>query len=348
MNQSRTLSLLVGAAAIVILVAGLRATAGIVGPVVLALALTILFHPVRVRLERRMPSWAASILVLLSAYLLIVVFAFALVVSVGRLATLIADYDTQAADMTANIHDSLADLGVGSDQAEGVAGALDVTRLLDLATSVLSGILSALSGLLFIGTLLLFMAFDSAKAGRLAEGVRAHRPHLVEGLGSFAHGTRNYLGVSAVFGLIVAVIDTAVLYAIGIPGALIWGVLAFVTNFIPNIGFVIGVIPPALIGLLEGGADLMIAVIVLYSVINAVIQSIIQPRFVGDAVGLSTTLTFLSLVFWTWVLGPLGALLAVPMTLFFRAILVEADPAADWMRPLISGDPVDEPVAEGS
>ena len=348
MNQSRTLSLLVGAAAIVILVAGLRSTAGIVGPVMLALALTILFHPLRVRLERRMPSWAASILVLLSAYLLILLFAFALVVSVGRLATLIADYETQAADMTANIHDLLADLGVGSDQAEGVAGALDVTRLLDLATSVLSGILSALSGLLFIGTLLLFMAFDSAKAGRLAEGVREHRPHLVEGLGSFAHGTRNYLGVSAVFGLIVAVIDTAVLYAIGIPGALIWGVLAFVTNFIPNIGFVIGVIPPALIGLLEGGADLMIAVVVLYSVINAVIQSIIQPRFVGDAVGLSTTLTFLSLVFWTWVLGPLGALLAVPMTLFFRAILVEADPSADWMRPLISGDPADDKVAEGS
>ena len=192
------------------------------------------------------------------------------------------------------------------------------------------------------------MAFDSAKASRLAEGAREHRPHLIEGLGSFAHGTRNYLGVSAVFGLIVAVIDTAVLYAIGIPGALIWGVLAFVTNFIPNIGFVIGVIPPALIGLLEGGADLMIAVIVLYSVINAVIQSIIQPRFVGDAVGLSTTLTFLSLIFWTWVLGPLGALLAVPMTLFFRAILVEADPAADWMRPLISGDPGAETVAEGS
>jgi predicted PurR-regulated permease PerM len=125
-------------------------------------------------------------------------------------------------------------------------------------------------------------------------------------------------------------------------------VLAFVTNFIPNIGFVIGVIPPALIGLLEGGPDLMIAVIVLYSLINMVIQSIIQPRYVGETVGLSTTLTFVSLIFWAWILGPLGALLAVPMTLFFRAILVEADPGAAWMRPLISGDPGDETAVESS
>jgi AI-2 transport protein TqsA len=122
-------------------------------------------------------------------------------------------------------------------------------------------------------------------------------------------------------------------------------VLAFVTNFIPNIGFVIGVIPPAIIGLLEGGPSLMIAVIVLYSVINVVIQSIIQPRFVGHAVGLSTTLTFLSLVFWSWILGPIGALLAVPMSLLVRAVLVDADPDGSWKRPLISGEPDPDPVA---
>ena len=71
----------------------------------------------------------------------------------------------------------------------------------------------------------------------------------MDALGSFAQGTRTYLGVSAMFGLIVAVIDTVALWALGVPGAFIWGVLAFITNFIPNIGFVIGVIPPALVGL---------------------------------------------------------------------------------------------------
>jgi predicted PurR-regulated permease PerM len=73
-------------------------------------------------------------------------------------------------------------------------------------------------------------------------------------------------------------------------------------------------------------------------VINFIIQSIIQPKVVGDAVGLSTTLTFLSLVFWAWVLGPLGAVLAIPLSLLMRALLVDADPSTAWLSGLISGD----------
>ena len=121
--------------------------------------------------------------------------------------------------------------------------------------------------------------------------------------------------------------------------------LAFVTNFIPNIGFVIGVIPPALIALLDGGPGLMIAVIITYSVINFLIQSVIQPRVVGDAVGLTALLTFMSLVFWTWVIGPLGALLAVPLTLFARALLIETNPRLRWALPLIAGKakPTEQP-----
>ena len=156
------------------------------------------------------------------------------------------------------------------------------------------------------------------------------------------------MGVSASFGLVVAVIDGLALYFMDVPGAFVWAVLAFVTNFIPNIGFIIGVIPPALIALLDSGPDLMVAVIVVYSIVNFVIQSVIQPRVVGDAVGLSAILTFLSLVFWTWVVGPLGAILAVPLSLFTKALLVEADPGARWALPLISGttgsdDEPDEP-----
>jgi predicted PurR-regulated permease PerM len=147
------------------------------------------------------------------------------------------------------------------------------------------------------------------------------------------------MGVSAGFGLVVAVLDGIALQIMGVPGAFVWAVLAFVTNFIPNIGFVIGVIPPALIALLDSGPATMIAVIIVYSVINFVIQSVIQPRVVGDAVGLSPMLTFLSLVFWTWVIGPLGALLAVPLSLLTRALLVEADPRTRWAIPLVAGTP---------
>lgn len=339
MTIPRTTILLVGTAAVVVVLAGMRATQDIVAPVMLALLLTILFHPLRRGLERRMPGWAASTCLLVAAVLLLLSLALAVVVAIGRLATLVPTYASDVDELGDDLGSALESMGVGAEQTDAMAAALDPQRVVDLVTSVLGSVLSLTSGLVLIVTLLVFFSFDAARTGALADGARLQRPLLVDSLDSFARGTRSYFGVSAVFGLIVAVIDTALLWALGIPGAFIWGVLAFVTNFIPNIGFVIGVIPPALIGLLEGGPSLMLAVIVLYSAVNVVIQSFIQPRFVGDAVGLSTSLTFLSLVFWTWVLGPLGALLAVPMSLLVRALLVEADPDGRWRLPLISGEP---------
>ncbi|RZI84956.1 MAG: AI-2E family transporter, partial [Microbacterium sp.] len=150
---------------------------------------------------------------------------------------------------------------------------------------------------------------------------------------------RQYMAVSAGFGFVVAVLDAGALMIMGVPGAFVWGVLSFVTNFIPNIGFVIGVVPPAVIALLEGGPGTMLAVIIVYTVINFVVQSVIQPRIIGDQVGLSATLTFLSLVFWAALIGPLGALLAVPLSLLLKALLVDSDPEARWVIPLISGKP---------
>ncbi len=121
------------------------------------------------------------------------------------------------------------------------------------------------------------------------------------------------------------------------PLPLLWGVLALITNYIPNIGFVLGLIPPALLGLLEGGPKTMLLVIIAYLAINVVVQSFIQPKFLGDAVGLSTTATFLSLIVWAWVLGPLGALLAIPLSLLVRALLIDSDPKSKWTAALLSG-----------
>jgi AI-2 transport protein TqsA len=345
MNQRSTLRILLGAAALVIVIGGVKAAAGIVAPTMLALALTIVFHPIRVRLERRAPAWVATTAVLLAAYLLIVLFTLAMVISLGQLASLVPTYAPEFNNYVEDVGGWLQDRGVDSGQSETMVGALDSEKLVGAVTALLSNIAGVLGNLFFLVTLLMFMALDAAYVSRITEGTRAHRPLLVDALSSFASGTRSYLGVSAVFGLIVAVCDTVVLWAMGVPGAFVWGVLAFVTNFIPNIGFVIGVIPPALVGLLDGGPGLMLGVIAVYCVLNLVIQSIIQPRYVGRAVGLSTSLTFLSLIFWTWVLGPLGALMAVPMSLLFKALLVEADPEARWLEPVISGRPDDHPSA---
>jgi predicted PurR-regulated permease PerM len=199
---------------------------------------------------------------------------------------------------------------------------------------------SLASTLFFVLALMFFMGLDAAGfPGRIA-AITAARPNVAEALVSFARGTRRYLVVSSIFGLICSVLDAIALEVLSVPLPLLWAVLAFITNYIPNIGFFVGLVPPALLALLDGGPREMALTIVAYMLINVVIQTVIQPKFVGDVVGLSVTVTFLATAFWAWALGPLGALLAIPMTLLTKALLIDVDPGTRWIDVLIGSDAV--------
>jgi predicted PurR-regulated permease PerM len=340
----RGLAILVGAAAAVIVIAGMRSANGILGPAFLALVLTIVAHPIRSWLDRYVPSWVASLVCIVAAYLIVVGMAFAVVLATAKFAMLLPSYQDDFGQQVSDLTSWLGDLGIDQAQIDQITSPVDLTKLGGLLESILGGALDALSNIAFILTLVLFMTMDGGSFPRQLAAVARVRPNLIEALSSFARGTRTYLVVSTIFGLIVAVIDTVALAAMGVPAPLVWGVLAFITNYIPNIGFVIGLIPPAILALLEGGPGLMIAVIAVYSVINVIIQTVIQPKFVGDAVGLSTTLTFVSLVFWAWVLGPVGALLAIPMSLLVKALFIDTDPGNRWVLPLLSNKDDDPPA----
>jgi predicted PurR-regulated permease PerM len=285
---------------------------------------------------------------LLAAYLVLGLLTLALIVSVAQLAELLPQYEEQLTAVVADAGNTLKSFGVQQEQINAVVAAIDPGQLVALAGAVLASTLGVLSNLFFLIVLLFFMAFDTDSTRRSLASLGNRMPDLAAALFSFARGARGYMGVAAGFGFVVAILDGIALAVMGVPGAFVWAVLAFVTNFIPNIGFVIGVIPPALIALLDGGPGLMIAVIVTYSVINFLIQSVIQPRIVGDTVGLTALFTFMSLVFWTWVIGPLGALLAVPLTLLARALLIETNPRLAWALPLIAGKakPPEKPEPE--
>jgi AI-2 transport protein TqsA len=340
----RGLLILLGLAAAVVTVAGLKSISGLVAPAFLALVLTIGVHPLRGWLMRHgLPGWAATVVMILTVYAILLALALSLVVSIARFATLLPSYQQDMANLVSEATAWLESLGVGRQQINAVTQAFDPSRLVGVATGFLSGLLSVLSNLFFIVTLLLFLALDAAWFPRRLGAVESSRSGLVAALVSFARGTRRYLVVSTVFGLIVAVLDVGLLYLLSIPVPLVWGLLAFITNYIPNIGFVVGLVPPAILGLLEGGIAGALGVVVGYSVLNVTIQSVIQPKVVGDAVGLSTSLTFMSLVFWAWVLGALGALLAIPLSLLAKALLVDVDPDSRWLMPLLSGG-VDDPV----
>ncbi|MEV0248897.1 AI-2E family transporter [Nocardia sp. NPDC050712] len=336
----RGLIVLLATAGAVVSIAGIKVFAGIVGPVFLALMLTIAVQPVQSWARRRgLPAWLGMVIALVAAYAIVLGLLAVLVVSAAQLATELPSYSTRFDDLLDGVRSLLSGWGVGKDQIQTMLSGLDFHQLLNLLETTLSGLVGVLSNLVFVLALLLFMAGDGISIGRRVEIITAERPDISYALGAFAAGTRQYLLVSTVFGLIVAVFDGLALWWLGVPLPLLWAVLSFITNFIPNIGFIVGLLPPALLALLEGGPRLMIWVIVVYCVINFLIQSVIQPKYVGDAVGLSVTVTFLSLIFWAWVLGALGALLAIPLTLLLRALLLDIDPSTRWISALISSAP---------
>jgi len=339
----RGVVVLLGTAAAVLTAAGLRSFAGVIGPVFLALVLTIAVSPLRRLLVRRgVKRWLSALIALVVVNVFLLGMAAALAFSVAKLATLLPTYEDKFADLVDDARGWLANLGVGDDQLQAALQQIDLGKFFDVLQGWLTGLLGVVSNLGFIIIVLFFMGIDAAAfSDRLREAMRI-RPDITTALTGFARGTTRYLVVSTVFGLIVAVFDVGVLYLLDIPLPWLWGLLAFITNYIPNVGFFIGVVPPALLGLLDQGWATLLWVIVAYSIINFIIQSIIQPKVVGEAVGLSTTLTFLSLVFWAWILGPLGAVLAIPLSLLVKALLLDADPSTRWLGGLISGDQLPE------
>jgi AI-2 transport protein TqsA len=335
-GMPRGLMLLLGAAATVITIAGLQQAAWLISPILLALVVVIAVSPVQSWLRRKgLPVWTTVLAMIVIIFAVIVGLVGVLFASVGQLIGLVPQYSGRIQQLTGSITTSLQSLGFDPTQARATAGSADVGRVVGAIGAILADLSGALTSIVFILALLLFLIAEASGAGRRLAAIGTDRPHMVGALQGFASGTRRYLVVTAVFGLIVAVLDSIALLIIGVPLVVLWGLLSFITNFIPNIGFVIGVIPPAILGLLVGGWQMMVTVLVVYLILNAVVQSLIQPMFTGDAVGLSTTITFVALLFWSWVLGPLGALLAIPATLLVKAVLVDCDPNAKWVDHLI-------------
>jgi predicted PurR-regulated permease PerM len=343
----RSIIVLVGLAGAVLVAVGVKAAAEIIAPSMLALALTIAVLPARDWAVRHgWPSWLATLFALVLSYLILAVIVFGTAICIVKLVELLPQYTDTARDLTAQTEDSLARLGLDQATTAHALEQFDPAKVTSWLTSVLAGTLGFVGDLFFLVTLMFFFVTAVPGFGPRMTALTRSKPAIASSLTQFVTGTQRYLVVTAVFGAIVAVLDAGAVWLLAVPLPLVWGFFSFVTNFIPNIGFVVGVVPPALLALLDSGWDRMLLVILVYCVLNVTIQTFIQPRFVGASVGLSAEITFLSLVVWAFLLGPLGAVLAVPMTLLMRALFLDADRRSAWATPLIATSAEPEPDLE--
>jgi predicted PurR-regulated permease PerM len=334
----------IGVAAVLLAALGLRSFAEVIGPVFLGLVLSIVVQPLRrFPVRHGLPAWLGTSLSLVAVYAMVVGLVAILVISGVQLAGLLTDYAPQFEAWVASLGETLQSVGISQAQLEAVQASLDPGKLIDVVAGLLGGVAGILSSIAFLVLLLFFTVTD---AGTFAANLARISPagaRLAQAFQLFAKGSRQYLAVATVFGAGVALCDVVALTILDIRYAWLWGLLAFITNYIPNVGFIVGLLPPAIIALLDHGPKTALAIVIIYCALNIIIQSIIQPRVVGTTVGLSGTLSFLSLLVWSTILGGVGAFLAVPATLFVKALFIDVDPERHWVRPLLSSSAAADP-----
>lgn len=337
-GASYTLRTLVALAATFVLLAGLWWARGFVGPAMLAAVVVMIVHPLRFGLERRgWPRGAATTFVVTCGWLVIALIVALIAFAGAEFASMVGDYEPELRAAVGDLESLLATVGFDSATTGNATGALDPQQVLDAVASLGSSAVAVAGALFLVFSYVLFMAADGARYSTASAVFGGERGAAIGRAESYTRGVRRYYVVSATFGAVVAVIDGVALALLGVPAPVVWAILAFVTNFVPNIGFVLGLIPPAVLALVVGGWPMMLAVVAIYCAVNVVLQVLVQPKFVSDAVDLSLTLSFASVTFWTFVLGPVGAILSIPLTLLLRTVLLEPDGSTGWLR-WLSGD----------
>ena len=332
------LRVLIGLAAAVIVLAGISYARELVGPLVLGAVMVIICHPVRFPLERRgWPRWAATTAVIVVAYLILGFLALLLGFAGVQFARLVGDYADQMKATAQGFLTTLQSMGLDEQASDAAASVLQPSNVLSFASSLGGTLIGVLTAFFFVLTYVIFMAADGSRYARAEVDFGKSARTTIRRAVQFNSNVRRYYVVNASFGAIVAIVDGLALWWLGVPAPAVWAILAFVTNFIPNIGFVLGLIPPAVLALVVGGWPMMLAVVAIYCVVNVTLQVLVQPKFVSDAVSLSLTLSFFSVIFWTFIIGPLGAILSIPLTLLVRALVLEGDPDKRWLR-WLSGD----------
>lgn len=318
---------------------GMTTYSEIIGPLILTLNLFIAAYPIQTALTRRgVPRLAAQIALVLVVFAILSAFFYALAWAFTALVQELPRYQAQFWGLYRDSVALLGQFGVTEQQIMEQVRTVSPGNLAGIASSALGSITNVVSLVTVLIVMIFMMGFDTDSFGARNTMLNRHQPRVWLSVADFIAGVRRYWVVSTVFGLIVAIIDVVALELLGVPLAMVWGILAFLTNYIPNVGFVIGLVPPALMALLANGPLTALIVVIIYSVVNFVIQSIIQPKFNGDAVGVTALVAFLSLLLWSTVMGALGALLALPMTLLAKALLVDHDPQMRWLNVFISND----------
>ena len=336
-------------AAVVIVFSGLTLASGIVVPFLLSLFITIiLMVPVEALMRRGVPT-GLSLSIVVAVML---VFFAAIFIIVGTAAAAFSadlpGYQTELQALITNVAAWFDARGIDIS-GSGLKSALNPERIITFFKSFIGDIGGALSNIMLIIFTVIFMLSDAKLFKQKLAWRQQRRSETVEGIGNIADLAillSTYIKIKAAVSLLTGILIWLGLSLMGIKYPVLWGLLAFLLNFIPTVGSIIAAFPVLLLALLSLDPVLLLMIMALYLVVNIVVGNFIEPVWMGGEVGLSTLIVFLSMVFWGWLFGPVGMLLSVPLTIAVKFLSLR-NPNTLWLAALLSNK-VEETTASAT
>ncbi len=321
-------------ASLIIIIAGLKNAQDLIVPFLLAAFIAILCLPSLNWLERRHLPTALNIFIVISVALLT---GLLLAVFVGSslhdFSRTLPTYQARLHEQTRTLFDWLNQHGIDIS-SQIVLDYFDPSAAMKIAANTLSGVGAVLTdGFLILLTVIFILFEASAMPKKLKEALRNPDQSFAQ-FSRITQSVQGYLVIKTAVSLLTGAAVIIWLIVLDVDYPILWGLLAFLLNFVPNIGSIIASIPAILLAVVQHGVGVALLVAGGYVIVNVVVGNIIEPRFMGKQLGLSPLVVLLSLIIWGWVLGPVGMLLSVPLTMIVK-IAFETTEDLRWIAILL-------------
>jgi predicted PurR-regulated permease PerM len=305
------------AAAVIIVLAGIKATAFLVGPLVVATLFVAVLRPLyQLMLGKKIPLGIATLITIILFVVIIVFVGWIFALAISQIIVVLQEYGPTIVENSQMFNEYVTSLSTTIAESSS-----ETTSMMDssVITGFLTGLVSALATFIS-NTVLVFFLFVFTLTGfpmimkRMHEHFGDKHPLTVKTT-SFLDNLARYFILRTLVNVVTGVGITLGCILLGIPNAVVWGLLTFVLSYIPYIGMFIACIPPGIIALSQGGINELAIFIVICLIVNGISEQILSPIVTGKGLSISPALIFISFIFWGWILGSMGYVVAVPMTL---------------------------------
>ena len=329
--------LLLGVAAFVIVVAGMRAAEPILVPFLFAGFLAIILtSPVFWLRQKNFPASLAVLLVVMGVVSVGIGFVLIIGTSLDDFSDAIPRYQVLLTQKMAPIHQGIQGLGFQSNE-DGLLKSIDPGAFMKFVAQLLSGLGIVLTNSFLIFLTVVFILLEASSWQQKIRAAFGDPNHPFAPYHKVANAIKEYLAIKTIMSLGTGVLVAIWVWALGVDFPVVWGLFAFLLNYIPNLGSIIAAVPPTLLGFIQFGIGRALLVAAGYVVVNMLFGNVVEPKLMGRTLGLSTLVVFLSLVFWGWVWGPAGMLLSVPITMVVK-IALESSPSTYWLSVLLDSE----------